>query len=124
MWIVTRHQYGISVLVSQMSFRRETVGGVGKCRLFSQARVCMDSDLQWNCHVKCKCYSFFKDYYHDVDEGDNDDKDECADGGVGSDFNNKKYSLLLNNFQYFHEIIFNTVLVLYLYLYFIYLPHR
>ena len=32
--------------------------------------------------------------------------------------------LILKNFQYFHEIIliFNTVLVLYLY--FIYLPHR
>ena len=30
-------------------------------------------------------------YYHDVDEGDNDDKDESADGGVGSDFNNKNY---------------------------------
>ena len=34
---------------------------------------------------------FFMNYYHDVDEGDNDDKDEIADGGVGSDFNNKKY---------------------------------
>ena len=34
--------------------------------------------------------------------------------------------LTLKNFQYFHEIIliFNTVLVLYLYLYFIYLPRR
>ena len=28
-WVVTRHQYGISALVSQTSFR-------GKCRLFSQ----------------------------------------------------------------------------------------
>ena len=36
-WVVTRHQYGISVLVSQPSFRGETVGGVAKCRLFSQA---------------------------------------------------------------------------------------
>ena len=35
-WVVTRHQYGISALVSQTSFRGETVGGVAKCRLFSQ----------------------------------------------------------------------------------------
>ena len=36
-WVVTRYQYGILVLVSQASFRRETSGGVAKCRLFSQA---------------------------------------------------------------------------------------
>ena len=36
-WVVTRHQYGISVLVSYTSFRGETVGGVVKYRLFSQA---------------------------------------------------------------------------------------
>ena len=36
-WVVTRHQYGISALVSQTSFRGETSGGVAKCRLFSQA---------------------------------------------------------------------------------------
>jgi len=34
-WVVTRHQYGISALVSQTSFRRETSGGVAKCRLLS-----------------------------------------------------------------------------------------
>ena len=64
-WIVTRHQYAISVLVSQMSSCRETVGGIAKCHLFSQARVFMDSHLKikWNCHVKCKCYSFFINYY-------------------------------------------------------------
>ena len=38
-WIVTRHQYGISALVSQTSLRGEAVGGVQKCWLFSQARV-------------------------------------------------------------------------------------
>ena len=38
-WVVTRHQYGISALVSQTSFQGETVGGVAKCRLFSQATV-------------------------------------------------------------------------------------
>ena len=36
-WVVTRHQYGISALVSQTSFRGETSGGVMKCRLFYQA---------------------------------------------------------------------------------------
>ena len=32
------HQYGISALVSQTSFDRETSGSVAKCRLFSQVR--------------------------------------------------------------------------------------
>ena len=32
-WVVTRHQYGIS----QASFGGETSGSVAKCRLFSQA---------------------------------------------------------------------------------------
>ena len=35
-WVVRRRQYAISALVSQTSFRGETVGGVAKCRLFSQ----------------------------------------------------------------------------------------
>ena len=34
---MTRHQYGISALVSQTSFGGETSNSVGKCRLFSQA---------------------------------------------------------------------------------------
>jgi len=34
--VVTHHQYGISALVSQTSFRGETSSGVAKCRLFSQ----------------------------------------------------------------------------------------
>ena len=38
-WVVTRHQYGISALVSQMSFVGETSGSVAKCRLFSQATI-------------------------------------------------------------------------------------
>ena len=37
-WVVTRHQYGISVVVSQTSFREETSGTVVKCRLISQAK--------------------------------------------------------------------------------------
>ena len=36
-WVVARHQYGISALVSQTSFRGDTSGGVVRCRLFSQA---------------------------------------------------------------------------------------
>ena len=36
-WVVMHHQYGISALVSQMSFGEETSGSVAKCRLFSQA---------------------------------------------------------------------------------------
>ena len=37
-WVVMRHQYGISVLVSQTSFGGETSGRIAKCRLFPQAR--------------------------------------------------------------------------------------
>ena len=36
-WVVTRHQYGISALVSQTSIGGKTSGSVAKCRLFSQA---------------------------------------------------------------------------------------
>ena len=35
-WVVTGHQYGISALVSQTSFRGKTSDRVAKCRLFSQ----------------------------------------------------------------------------------------
>jgi len=38
-WVVTRHQYGISLLVHQASFRGETSVGVVKSRLFSEATV-------------------------------------------------------------------------------------
>ena len=37
--VVTHYQYGISPLISQSSFRMETVGGVAKCCLFSQTNV-------------------------------------------------------------------------------------
>ena len=37
-WVVTRHQYGISALVSRTSFGGETSGSVAKYRLFSQAK--------------------------------------------------------------------------------------
>ena len=36
---MTRHQYGVSALVSQTSFRWETSGCVEQCRLFSQATL-------------------------------------------------------------------------------------
>ena len=39
-WVMTRHQYGISALVSQTSFGGETSNSVAKCRLFSQAISC------------------------------------------------------------------------------------
>ena len=35
-WVVTRHQYGISALISQTLFRGKTTDGVAKFRLFSQ----------------------------------------------------------------------------------------
>ena len=37
-WVVTRHQYGISVLISQTSFGGETSGSVANCQMFSKAR--------------------------------------------------------------------------------------
>ena len=37
--VVFRHQYGISALVPQTPFRDETIGGVGKCWLLSQATI-------------------------------------------------------------------------------------
>ena len=38
-WVMTRHQCGISALVCQTSFEGKTSGNVAKCRLFSQART-------------------------------------------------------------------------------------
>ena len=37
MWVVTRHQYEISLLVPQMTFCTETISEIEKCWLFSQA---------------------------------------------------------------------------------------
>ena len=45
-WVVTRHQYGISALVSQTSLGGETSGSVDKCRLFSQ--VYWSTDMSTN----------------------------------------------------------------------------
>ena len=50
MWVVMRHQYGISALVSQTSFGGETSGSVTKCRLFSQATlfvICMKNEFRY-----------------------------------------------------------------------------
>ena len=44
-WVMMHHQYGVSALASQTSFRRETVGGAAKCRLFSQAKPKVDSQF-------------------------------------------------------------------------------
>ena len=38
-WVVTRHQYGISALVSHTSFGGETIGSITKCWLFSRAKL-------------------------------------------------------------------------------------
>ena len=45
-WVVTRHQCGLSAVVPQTSFRGETIGGFAKCRLFSQARQCMETSVE------------------------------------------------------------------------------
>ena len=42
-WVLTRHQYGISALISQTSFRGETRGGVAEFLLFSQATCVADA---------------------------------------------------------------------------------
>ena len=52
--VVTRHQYGISALVSQTLFGGETRDSVAKCRLFSQATSCPKQSLSgqvlsWSC---------------------------------------------------------------------------
>ena len=38
-WVVTCHQHGISVLVSETSFHGEIVSGAAECHLFSQATL-------------------------------------------------------------------------------------
>ena len=54
-WVVTRHQYGISALVSQTSFGGETSGSVAKCQLFSQAISTTSSYL---CYISRGPYHF------------------------------------------------------------------
>ena len=54
-WVVTRHQYGISALVSQTSIREETSGGVAKCRLFRQASL-----MLFKCIKRENSFFFFQ----------------------------------------------------------------
>ena len=56
-WVVTRHQYGISALVSQTSFRGETVGGVANVICFLRLRTLIthkssDNVVKWVIHRK------------------------------------------------------------------------
>ena len=53
---MTRHQYRISPLVSQTSFRGKTSGRVAKCLLFSQARLLLAFHKPL---VYCNKFSFF-----------------------------------------------------------------
>ena len=50
-WAVTRHQYGISTLVSMTSFRGKTRGVVAKCQLFSEAINCMACPISFQNYV-------------------------------------------------------------------------
>ena len=60
-WVVTHRQYGISALVSQTSFGKETSGSVAKCRLFSQANTVIirrwknPISSSWIKHVSAVC---------------------------------------------------------------------
>ena len=92
-WVVMHYQYGISALVSQTSFGRETSGSIAKCQLFSQARwragkervallsfslralplTFMFSCIYFTCFLKWKSWSqattifdtFFKQFLHE-----------------------------------------------------------
>jgi len=44
-WVVTRHQYGISPLVTQTSFCEGSSGNLTSRRLFSQATTFLEFDL-------------------------------------------------------------------------------
>ena len=44
-WVVTRHQHGISALVTQTSFCEGSNGDLAKCRLFSQPTTFLEFDL-------------------------------------------------------------------------------
>ena len=39
--VTIHHKYGISAVVTQTSFREQTVGGVAKCQLFRQVCECL-----------------------------------------------------------------------------------
>ena len=50
-WVVTRHQYGISALVSQTSFGGETSGGVAKGQLFSRQANSVTRVLSYRSYI-------------------------------------------------------------------------
>ena len=50
-WVVTRHQYGISALVFQTSFGGETSDSVAKRRLFAQAKCTVPQRFPLNAHL-------------------------------------------------------------------------
>jgi len=50
-WVVTRHQYRISALVSQTSFGGETGGGVAKGQLFSRQATSLTRVLSYTSYI-------------------------------------------------------------------------
>jgi len=46
-WVVTRHQYGISALVTQTSFSEGSSGDLVRRRLFSQANFNENSNISF-----------------------------------------------------------------------------
>ena len=73
--VVTRHQYGISALVAQTSFRRKTGGGVAKCRLFSQAD-------KGGCFLFCRLQELSRGRLHKARGEDETPKTESARGST------------------------------------------
>ena len=53
MWVVTRHQYGISTLVSQTPFRGETSVGLAGRWLFSPANTARRSLFTFINYLNC-----------------------------------------------------------------------
>ena len=59
-WVMTRHQNGISALVSKTTFRGETSGGVATCRLFQVlAKGRAQEQLYDNWQQNVVDYTFF-----------------------------------------------------------------
>ena len=57
-WVVTRHQYGISALVTQTSFYEGSSGDLAKHRLFSQATLsCTSVETETSRYefISCAC---------------------------------------------------------------------
>ena len=58
MCVVPRHQYGISAIVSQTSFRREISGGFAKCRLFYGLFLDCAAKVAIFCYRRCYSCTF------------------------------------------------------------------